>query len=98
MPLTKEDYKSLQQIVGVIFLTPAVISVLLFIYAVAFGNGEGSNIYPDLSYSIWTGYTEIHGNYSSGVGGGGYTSALPIYCGLMAMAGVYLIKDNQSIR
>jgi hypothetical protein len=96
--MTKEDFRTLQQIIGVLFLTPAVISVLLFIYAVALGHGEGSKIYPDLSYSVWTGYTEIHGDYSSGVGGGGYTSAFPIYCGLMAIAGVYLIKDNQSIK
>ena len=93
MALTKEDQRTIQQIVGVLFLTPAVISVLLFTYAVATGDGERHNIYPDLRDSIWTGETD----YSEG-GGGGNTSAFPIYCGLMAIAGAYLIKDSQETK
>jgi hypothetical protein len=94
--MDKQQMRVIELIAGVILLIPALLSILLFMYALAFGHGEGSKIYPDLSYSIWSGYTEIHGNYSSGVGGGGYTSAFPIYCGLMAIAGAYLIKDSES--
>jgi hypothetical protein len=93
--MNKKQMRLIELIAGVILMIPALLSVLLFMYAVLLGDGEGSKIYPDLSYSIWTGYTEVYRD-GDGVGGGGYTSALPIYCGLMAIAGAYLIKDSES--
>jgi hypothetical protein len=39
----------------------------------------------------WTGTYD----YSREGGGGGYTSALPFYFGLMAIAGAYLIKNKK---
>ena len=92
--MKKEQSRVIELTAGVILIVPALLSVLLFMYAVFLGDGEGSKIYPDLSYSIWTGYTEVYRD-GNGVGGGGYTSAFPIYCGLMAIAGAYLIKDSQ---
>ena len=47
--------------------------------------------------SEWTGrisyYSSPRGR--SGSGGGGYTSAAPIFLGLMAIAGAYLLKGER---
>jgi hypothetical protein len=92
--MDKKQMRVIELIAGVILLIPALLSILLFMYALAFGSGEGYQVYPDLSNTIWTGNTEVYRD-GNGVGGGGHTSALPIYCGLMAIAGAYLIKDSQ---
>ena len=71
-------------IIGYILLLPATISVLLFLITLL-TKTDTLDLFVN---SAWTGtvrYLE---------GGGGYTSALPIYFGLMAIAGAYLIKDK----
>ena len=75
-----------RKIIGYILLTPPVLSVFLFM-----ANIFGFNVTPVfIKLALeWT------GALNTGSGGGGYTSALPFYFGLMAIAGAYLIKDSK---
>lgn len=50
------------------------------------------NILINFKETAWTGDY----NYSSSGGGGGYSSSLPVYFGLMAIAGALLIRDNKN--
>jgi hypothetical protein len=93
--MDKKQMRVIELIAGVILMIPALLSIPLLIYAILLGDGDGYQIYPDLSNSIWTGNTEVYRD-GNGVGGAGHTSAFPIYCGLMAIAGAYLIKDSES--
>ncbi len=73
----------LERILGIILLLPPTISVLLFflsLFTVDSAGGMGN-----LSQN-WTG--------DSDGDGGGYTSAAPIYLGLMAIAGASLLKGT----
>jgi|688.fasta_scaffold496182_3 hypothetical protein len=71
-----------QKIIGYILLSPALISVILFIIQLR----TNTDALVDMETGdLWTGY-----GY-----GYGYTSALPFYFGLMALAGAYLIKDKK---
>lgn len=79
----------IQKVIGYILLLPALISVLLF-FALLFSE---DGLLSNFSHTIWTGYINSGGFNSAG--GGGYTSALPFYFGLMAIAGAYLIKDSK---
>ena len=72
------------KIIGYILITPALISVLLFIIQLI---TEASTLSTMEKGAGWTG--DMNGD------GGGYTSALPFYFGLMAIAGAYLIKDKK---
>lgn len=75
--------KNIQKIIGLILLFPPVLSVLLFsINLVLKDSGHIIRMY-NLS-SEWSGNMGENG---------GYTSATPIYFGLMAIAGALLIKD-----
>lgn len=75
-----------QQIVGIVLLIPPIISVLFFFLA---------NVGVDWRFVQMTNlsgqWTARYGFYE---GGGGGMSAAPIYLGLMALAGAYLIKEN----
>ncbi len=73
--------KQLELWLGIILLTPALISVLLFL-AQLFDIDTLNNF----NFSNWV------GNFSGE--GGGFTSALPIYFGLMAIAGSLLISNS----
>ena len=79
----------LERILGIILLIPPIIGVILFLLNL-FSNDPG-NI-PEMSNLSfkWTGRMD----YSSEGGGGGYTSAAPIYLGLMAIAGALLLKGT----
>lgn len=82
--------KNTQKIIGYILLFPPILSVLLFtINLLVFDCGDIVKMY-NLS-EIWSGNVA----YGSNGGGGGYTSAIPLYFGLMAIAGAYLIKDGK---
>ncbi len=71
-------------LIGYILLSPAIISVLLFFISLT----TGADTLCKFNYlDEWT------GDYSGQ--GGGYTSALPLYLGVMAISGAYLIKDNK---
>lgn len=72
----------LERIFGIILLIPPIIGVLLFLLNLFSDDlGKMSN----LSHA-WTG--------DWGSSGGGYTSAAPIYLGLMAIAGALLLKGT----
>jgi len=75
----------LERIFGIILLIPPIIGVLLFILNLL-SNDMGKIVELRNLSSEWT------GNYSSE--GGGYTSAAPIYLGLMAIAGAWLLKGT----
>ncbi len=76
---------NIERIIGIILLIPPIIGVLLFILNL-FSRDLGRIVKLQNLSAEWT------GNYS--VDGGGYMSAAPIYLGLMAIAGAYLIKGT----
>ena len=84
-PIVPPSLPSIQKVIGIILLLPPLLSVPLFIFQLIGGSGEISGM-RNLG-SNWT------VNYSSE--GGGFTSAAPIYLGLMAIAGVLLIKNDK---
>ena len=75
--------KIIEAIIGLFLLIPPILGVIFFVISVFGGEGKVPEL-RELS-SDWTG---SYGN------SGGYTSAAPIYLGLMAIAGAYLIKDS----
>ncbi|MFA7381260.1 MAG: hypothetical protein WC150_12430 [Bacteroidia bacterium] len=76
----------LERIFGIILLIPPIIGVLLFLLNLISDDfGRMSNL-----STHWTG----DWNYGGDAGGGGYTSAAPIYLGLMAIAGSILLKGT----
>ena len=77
--MLKSIYNITIKIIGFFLIAPAVISVFLFISQLI-GPSENNGINKFL-YSAW-------------IGGNGYTSPLPLYFGLMAIAGAYLLKEN----
>jgi hypothetical protein len=80
---------NLTKIIGYILLIPSLISVLMFLSQLFIE----TELFMNLNNTIWTG--KIRVIVSEGGGGGGHTSALPFYFGLMAIAGAYLIKDRK---
>ncbi len=79
-----------KKILGYTLLAPAVFSVLLFFVDFVVGLIYGESLltiafYKYTSALAWT------GRYSSD--GGGFTSALPFYFGLMAIAGAILLSN-----
>ena len=73
-----------EKTIGYILIIPALISVIFFVMQLA----TGSNLLRNMSFgSCWTG-NAAGDTY-------GYTSALPFYFGLMALAGAYLIKERK---
>jgi len=79
----------LERIFGIILLIPPIIGVLLFILNLL-SNDMGEIIEMRNLSSEWTG---TYG-YANDSGGGGYTSAAPIFLGLMAIAGALLLKGT----
>lgn len=76
--------KKVECIIGIFFLLPPILGVFAFVFQLFEADSDFSmlrNLSPN-----WT-------NDYSAEGGGGM-SAAPIYLGLMAIAGVYLIKDS----
>lgn len=75
--------KRAECIIGLFLLLPPMLGVIAFVFQL-FGADTDFSKLRELS-SDWTmGYSD----------GGGAMSAAPIYLGLMAIAGVYLIKDS----
>ena len=81
------------KIIGYILLTPSLLSVLMFLSQL-FMDAE-TKLFKSFLSTIWTGRLDYGYSFDSGGGGGGYSSALPLYFGLMAIAGAYLIKDRK---
>lgn len=77
----------LERIFGIILLIPPIIGVILFLLNLV---SDDVGYIPELSNlsSEWT------GRLGYDTGGGGYTSAAPIYLGLMAIAGAILLKGT----
>ncbi len=79
----------LERVFGIILLIPPTIGVFLLILNLLINEPgkipEMRNLSPE-----WTGNL----GYAQDSGGGGYTSAAPIYFGLMAIAGRLLIKGT----
>lgn len=75
--------KNIQKTIGLILLFPPVLSVLLFTINLLVKDTSDIARMHNLS-SEWSGNI---------LETGGYTSATPIYFGLMAIAGALLIKD-----
>lgn len=89
--MTKEEKasaraKKIQCAIGLFFLIPPILGVLAFVFCLLGSDGSFSEM-RDLS-EPWT------TRYGYDRGGGGGMSAAPIYLGLMAMTGAYLIKDS----
>ncbi len=74
--------KKVECIIGLFFLLPPVLGVLAFVLQLFEADTDFSML-RNLS-SDWTAIVDQ----------GGGMSAAPIYLGLMAIAGVYLIKDS----
>ena len=83
--------KTIECIIGIIFLIPPILGVLSFILCI-FG-GDGSFARMSELAGQWDWHTETaYGDH--GAGAGCSSSPSPIYLGLMAIAGAYLIKDG----
>ena len=78
--------KRIECIIGILLLIPPVLGVISFVLCLFGVEGD----FPSMD--------NISGNWSYGIlidrGGGGAMSATPLYFGLMAIAGVWLIKDG----
>lgn len=79
--------KKIECFIGVILLIPPVLGVFAFIIRWLFYEGDlfgMESLSDNWSMSAFT----------DGTSGAGAMSAAPIYLGLMAIAGAYLIKNN----
>ncbi len=74
--------------IGIIFLIPPILGAIFFILNL-FGAGIGFDGFPE-SWNCISGYDW----YEYGAYGYAATPAIPLYLGLMAIAGAYLIKGN----
>ncbi len=84
MEESKNKAKKIECIIGILFLIPSILGVLSFVLCLFDCDWEFAtmrNLSPN-----WT-------NDYSGNGGGGM-SAAPIYLGLMALAGTWLVKNS----
>ena len=79
----------LERIFGIILLIPPILGVLLFLLNLFVKDPGSIAALTNLSWK-WTGSYD----YSIEGGGGGFTSAAPIYLGLMAIAGAILLKGT----
>lgn len=84
MDTTIVKAKRIECFIGLFLLLPPILGVIAFVLQIFNADLDFSQM-RDLS-SNWT------NDYSSEGGGG--MSAAPIYLGLMALSGVYLIKDS----
>ena len=80
--------KKIEAIIALFLLIPPILGVISFVLCLFDNDGAFAKM-SNLS-SDWTGSY----GYSDEGGGGGFTSAAPIYLGLMAIAGVLLLKDS----
>lgn len=81
--------KQIEAILGIFFLIPPILGVFAFVITLLGGKG-GFVRMSHLSYE-WTAFVDY--SFQNGGGGGGM-SAAPIYLGLMAIVGAFLLKGN----
>lgn len=84
MEITEKKKVQIERVLGIVLLIPPVIGVLLFLINLFFDRPGDIPELENLSRE-WT------GTYGDN---GGYTSAAPIYLGLMAIAGAILLKGT----
>ena len=80
---------NLEAKIGILFLIPPIIGVCVF-FLDALDANIGFRSFPE-SWNCITSYSYGHHNVDAGYAA---TPAMPIYLGLMAIAGAYLIKGN----
>lgn len=85
----------LRKKIGFTLLLPAIWSVISFSLITVFGeNLNDDSIYDDPFIESRVQMENFGADWTGNMQGeGGYSSSLPIYIGLMAIAGAYLIKD-----
>lgn len=83
-------FRIIEIIAGFILLIPPLLSVFLFLINVYDLNPGSISKLEGIESLTWTGdyYVDNDG------GGAGYQSPIPIYLGLMAIGGAYLIKGK----
>lgn len=74
--------------IGILFLIPPIIGVIMFIFNLL-DTGFDFQYFPDAWNCIYDYSKGEHSSY-----GYAATPAIPLYLGLMAIAGAYLIKGN----
>ena len=84
----------LERIFGIILLLPPILSVLLFFLNLLFWDFFSYSIQQDIDGIVGMQNLTDHWTGSHAYDGGGYTSATPIYLGLMAIAGALLLKGT----
>lgn len=87
-PTEKELIKrsmKLERVCGIFLLSPPMISVILFVINLLTDEPGNLAALGNLSAN-WSGYYDT----------GGFTSAAPIYLGLMAIAGAILLKGTDN--
>lgn len=67
------------KIIGYILISPAIAGVIIF-FLQLIAKESNNDLYMNFKYTIWD---------------SNLIAILPIYFGLMAMVGAYLIKDNK---
>ena len=73
--------KKIECIIGLLLLLPPILGVFAFILQLFGADTHFSSLY------------HLSSDWTACLNDGGGMSAAPIYLGLMALAGVYLIKD-----
>ena len=97
--------KRVECIIGLILLIPPILGVIAFTISIFANNYAGDFASMHYLSSKWSAFVMVPESQSleslesfdltNGVNGSAAaTSALPIYLGLMAMVGAYLIKNN----
>lgn len=79
------------RIIGLILLLPPFIGVVLFIAALL---GKMPHYSGFDTGTFWTGDLQSFGRGYDGSGGAGFTSPIPIYLGIMAIAGALLFSKD----
>lgn len=95
MEINKKNQPSqirLERIIGIVFLIPPIIGVISFVLNLLSIN---PGIVPEMKNlsSVWTGIYQGNLVHSPS---GAVTSAVPIYLGLMAIAGSLLLKGTDN--
>ena len=88
MEESKNKAKKIECVIGLLFLIPPILGVIAFVLCLLGCEWDYATL--DNLSGEWT----VRYGYSYESGGGGGMSAAPVYLGLMALAGVWLVKDS----
>jgi len=90
----KRNNVSIQSIIGIVLISPSIVSVFLFFIGLLIDSRDVDN-YVNRIINMTNLNYHWFGKIYIAEGGGGFTSALPFYFGLMAIAGALLLKNNK---